>query len=96
MPGDVRTGFTAAREKSAAGEDVYRGVIEKSVATMEKDEINGMTPEYIAGQICKIAEKRKVKPLYAIGVQYKLFAVLSKFLPNGFINAVVGKMYVKK
>jgi len=96
MPGDVRTGFTAARVKSTEGEESYRGVIEKSVARMEKDEINGMSPEYIAGQIYKIAVKPKVKPLYAFGTQYKLFAVLSKFLPSGFVNAVVGSMYVKK
>lgn len=96
MPGDVRTGFTAARVKSTAGEDIYRGVIEKSVATMEKDELGGMTPEYIARQIYKIAVKPRVKPLYALGTQYKLFALLSKVLPNGFICAVVGKMYVKK
>jgi len=96
MPGDVRTGFTAAREKNTAGEDIYRGVIEKSVATMEKDEKNGMTPEYIATRILKIAEKPKVKPLYALGTQYKLFAAVSKLLPGGLINAVVGKMYVKK
>jgi len=96
MPGDVKTGFTAAREKSAAGGELYRGIIEKSVATMEKDEINGMTPQYIAEQIYKIAAKPKVKPLYAVGAQYKLFALLSKLLPNGFINAVVGMMYVKK
>lgn len=96
MPGDVKTGFTSARVKSSEGEEIYRGAIEKSVATMEKDEINGMTPEYIAGQIYKIASKPKVKPLYALGAQYKLFAALSKLLPSGFVNAVVGKMYVKK
>jgi NAD(P)-dependent dehydrogenase (short-subunit alcohol dehydrogenase family) len=95
MPGDVKTGFTAAREKSQEGSEVYRGVIEKSVATMEKDEINGMMPEYIAGQIYKIATKPRVRPLYAVGTQYKLFAFLSKLLPSWFINAVVGKMYVK-
>jgi len=96
MPGDARTGFTAARVKSSEGEEIYRGVIERSVATMEKDELNGMTPEYVAGRIYKIALKRKVKPLYAIGTQYRLFAVLSKLLPCGFVNSVVGKMYVKK
>lgn len=96
MPGDVKTGFTTAREKSTGGGELYRGMIEKSVATMEKDEINGMTPEYIAEQIYKIAVKPGVKPLYAIGAQYKLFALLSKLLPGGFINAVVGMLYVKK
>lgn len=96
MPGDVKTNFTAVREKSLEGEAVYGEIIEKSVARMERDEENGMTPEYIAKQILKISEKRRVKPIYALGAQYKVFAVLSKLLPSSIINAIVGKMYIVK
>ncbi len=96
MPGDVKTNFTAVREKSVEGEGFYGSIIEKSVAKMEKDEENGMTPEYIAEQIVKISEKRRVKPIYALGAQYKVFAVLSKILPNSLINTIVGKMYILK
>ena len=45
QPGDIRTGFTAARQKNPMGDDVYGGRIARSVAGMEKDEQNGMTPE---------------------------------------------------
>ena len=96
MPGDVRTNFTAVRKKSAEGEELYGGVIARSVARMEKDELGGMTPEYIARKLLKIADKPRVKPIYALGAQYKAFAVLSKVLPTGFINYVVGKMYIAK
>jgi len=96
MPGDVKTGFTAARDKCADGENVYCGRIVKSVSTMEKDEINGMSPEYIAGSIVRLAEKKRPKPITALGTQYKLFAVLAKLLPLRLINFVVGKMYIKK
>ena len=44
MPGDICTGFTKARQKSHAGDDVYKGRIARSVAKMEKDEENGMAP----------------------------------------------------
>ena len=44
MPGDIRTGFTAARKKSIVGDDAYGGRISASVAKMEKDEQNGMAP----------------------------------------------------
>ena len=44
MPGDVSTGFTDARSKSTAGEDIYRGA-NKAITTMEKDERGGMRPE---------------------------------------------------
>ena len=45
MPGDVKTAFTQEREKETAGAEVYGEVIGKSIAQMEKDEQNGMSPE---------------------------------------------------
>jgi len=47
MPGDIRTGFTAAREKSVVGDDCYNGRIRRSVGRMEHDEQNGMAPEAV-------------------------------------------------
>ena len=93
MPGDIHTGFTAAREKSAAGDDVYGGRIEKAVSTMEKDEEGGMSPDVAGAYLAKIAGRKRVKPLYAIGAQYKLFAVLAKLLPARLSNWIVGRLY---
>ena len=45
--GDVKTGFTAARKKTHAGREVYGDTIDRSVARMEKDETEGMSPESI-------------------------------------------------
>ena len=93
MPGDIHTGFTAAREKSAVGDDVDGGRIEKAVSAMEKDERNGMSPDAAGAYLAKIAGKKRVKPLYAIGAQYKLFAVLAKLLPARLSNWIVGRLY---
>lgn len=93
MPGDIHTGFTAAREKSLVGDDVYGGRIEKAVSTMERDEQNGMSPDVAGAYLAKIARRRRVKPLYAIGAQYKLFAVLAKLLPVRLTNWIVGRLY---
>lgn len=93
MPGDIHTGFTAAREKSAVGDDVYGGRIEKAVSAMEKDEQGGMSPDAAGAYLAKIAGKKRVKPLYAIGAQYKLFAVLAKLLPARLSNWIVGRLY---
>lgn len=93
MPGDIHTGFTAAREKSVVGDDVYGGRIEKAVSTMERDEQNGMSPDVAGAYLAKIARRRRVKPLYAIGAQYKLFAVLAKLLPVRLTNWIVGRLY---
>ncbi len=93
MPGDVSTGFTAAREKSVDGADVYKDVIEKSVSTMEHDEQNGMNPKRIAKKIYRQANKRNPKPLCTVGIQYKAIALLNKLLPTSLINRLVGKLY---
>ena len=97
MPGDVKTGFTAAREKSGSKERaIYGETVSKSVAVMEKDEQKGMTAEYAAGCVVKAALRKNPKPLYTIGFQYKIFALLFKLLPIRVINAIVGKLYIKR
>lgn len=68
MPGDIASGFTDARRKSAAGDDVYAGRIERSVAVMEHDERTGMTPEY-AGQLRrKIRAEKELTPARCDGL----------------------------
>lgn len=95
MPGDIRTGFTAARQKSQLGDEVYGGRISRSVAGMERDEQNGMRPETAGAYIASVATRRAVKPLCAIGAQYKLFCVLAKLLPVRTLNWLVGLIYAK-
>ena len=92
MPGDVKTGFTAAREKSESS-GAYETVVQKSVATMEHDEQNGMTPRQLAEAVLCLATKKHPKPLSTCGAQYKVFAVLQKALPHRLVNAIVGKIY---
>jgi len=92
MPGDVKTGFTAAREKSS-GSAPYEAVVQKSVATMEHDEQTGMLPAQLAKAVLRLAEKKHPKPLSTCGAQYRLFAVLAKVLPQAAVNAIVGKIY---
>ena len=95
LPGDIRTGFTAAREKSPVGDDIYSGRISRSVAVMEHDEQTGMDPAVAGKQIAQIALKKHVKPEYAIGLKYKFFVVLARLLPCGLKNRVIGMLYAK-
>ncbi len=95
QPGDIKTEFTSARKKSFDGDDVYCGRIARSVSGMEKDEMNGMSPEKAGEYIASISLKKKVKPLYAIGFTYKFLAVLCKIFPCGIRNAIVGMLYAK-
>ena len=95
MPGDIRTGFTAAREKSIAGDDVYGGRIAKSVAVMEHDEETGMDPAVAGRYIAKLALQKRVKPEYAVGAKYKFLAVLAKLLPCRLRNRIIGLLYAQ-
>lgn len=94
-PGDIRTGFTSARKKSFEGDDVYDGRISRSVTGMEKDEMKGMSPDTAGKYIAKIALKKSVKPVYAIGFVYKFLAVLCKEFPSGIRNRIVGMLYAR-
>ena len=93
QPGDIATGFTDARNKSIAGDDVYGGRISKSVSVMEHDERNGMKASVAGAYIAKITLKKHVKPLYAIGFQYKAVCVLIKLLPARLANRIIGMIY---
>ncbi len=92
MPGDVATGFTDARHKSVAGQDVYKHM-QSAVSAMEKDERSGMTPEHMAYDLYRIATRRRVKPLYIGGTLYSFFCFLNRILPTGIVNRIVGRLY---
>ena len=93
QPGDIKTGFTAAREKSIAGDEAYGGRISKSVAKMERDEQNGIDPAKAGAYIAKIALKKPPKPVYTIGFGYKAICVLLKLLPSRLANWAIGLLY---
>ncbi len=92
LPGDIKTGFTDARAKEAAGESEYKA-LRKSVATMEHDERNGMPPSAIAKRMYALSKKAHPKPLSSVGLQYKACCLLGKILPARLSNWIVGKLY---
>ncbi len=96
MPGDIKTGFTAARKKSVEGDAEYGGRISKSVAKMEKDEQSGMAPEVAAKTIAKVAlQAGRVKPYYAIGFSYKFLVLLDSLLPCRAVRWLLYQLYGK-
>ena len=95
MPGDIHTGFTQARRKSESGDMVYAGRISRSVARMEKDELNGMPPEAVARLVSRLSCKRRLKPMYSVGLAYKAVCILAKLLPAGLVNRIVYSLYGK-
>lgn len=95
QPGDIASAFTNARSKSIHGDLEYEGRISRSVAVMEKDERSGMSPAQAGMYITRIALKKHVKPLYAIGFVYKFFCVIMRLLPCRFSNYLLYQIYAK-
>ena len=95
QPGDIQTGFTAARQKIVIGDDIYSGRISRSVAGMEKDETTGMKPEQAGAFVCHVATRKGVRPVNTIGLSYKFFCVLQKLLPAKTLNWLVGVVYAR-
>ena len=95
LPGDTRTGFTAARQKIDDPEGLYGGRIERSVTRMEHDEQHGVPAETVGALIARVALKRRVKPLYIPGFSYNLVNVLMRILPSGAANKLISLLYAK-
>ncbi len=94
LPGDIRSGFTAARRKTAEA-GVYSKRVARSVARMEHDEETGMSADAAGAYVAKVALMRRSAPLKALGTPYKAAAVAAKLLPRRVSNYIVGKMYAK-
>lgn len=95
MPGDIASGFTDARRKSGAGDDVYAGRIARSVAVMEKDERGGMSAAYAGAFVARCALKKHSPPMVAMGFPYKAAAAAAKLLPRRFSNWLIGQIYAR-
>ncbi len=88
LPGDTKTGFTAARICEGESEAAKR-----SVAKMARDEQHGKSPESVAKIIYKAAEKKRPPLRVAVGFVSKLEIFLSRFLSAKCLNSILNKMY---
>lgn len=95
QPGDIKTGFTKAREKTVDGDDVYGGRIGRSVSRMEHDEQTGMDPAVAGKFIANVAMKKKVSPIYTIGASYSFLTFLTRLMPWKTMNKIIGAIYAK-
>jgi len=94
LPGDIKTGFTAHREKPHLDEkDPYFQRYASSLARMEKDEMNGMDAIVIAKKIYRLIQKKRVPIRTTVGLSYKLIRLMYRLLPEKFVFWVVGKLY---
>ena len=93
MPGDTRTGFTAAREKAADPENIYGGRDARAVAVMERDEERGMSAEAVARTVVRAALAKRPRPFYVAGARYRFLVFAALFVPASLVNLVIRKLY---
>ena len=96
LPGDTKTGFTAARKLTKASEDtssVYYETLKKSVGRMEHDEQNGMPAGKIAKAIVRQLSKNRMSPTVTPRIDYKAIGFLVRILPTRLLLWIVGKLY---
>lgn len=92
LPGDVKTGFTAVREKNPVNTELYPNEV-RAVGKMEHDEQHGMSPDRIAKRFLKLSRQKNPKPFCSVGFAYSAVCVLIKLLPARFANFILGKLY---
>lgn len=96
LPGDTRTGFTAARKYTRASQNEqspYYRKMTQSVKKMEHDEQNGMAPEVMARAILRQLRKRRMAVTVTPRIDYKLIGLLSHWLPDRLMLWIVGLLY---
>lgn len=96
LPGDTKTGFTAARKytKAATNEDspYYRNMM-ASVQKMEKDEQNGMSAQVIARAIARQVRRRRMSISVTPRIDYWAIGLLVRLLPRRLVLWIVGLLY---
>ena len=96
LPGDVATGFTAARKINRAGaapDSPYRERMERNLAKIEHDELGGMSPEVIGRAILKQLSRKHMAVRVIPRADYKLIGMLVRLLPAKAVLSVVSRLY---
>ena len=95
-PGDIKTNFTKNRVKIYDTNERYGQSIRLSTDPTAKSEGRRMNPERALKWLCKICEKKKLKPRYIVGTQQLWFNVARKMLPKSAMIALTTKIFYKK
>lgn len=96
LPGDTKTGFTAARKTTLQSDDassVYYETFKKSVGRMEHDEQNGMPAGKIASAIVRQLKRSRMAPTVTPRIDYKAINFLVRILPTRLMLWIVGLLY---
>lgn len=94
-PGDFATRFTAQR-KSVSDPEAHQAYpsYAASLSSIEKDEMTGLKPEYLAGKIARIVRKKNPAYSYIIStLEQRLSVTLKKLLPASWFASILSSYY---
>lgn len=94
-PGDFATNFTAQRKSVAMEQasEIYPSY-ERSLKGIEKDEMTGLKPDFLAGKIARIITRKNPRYSYIIASPLQKLAVLAKtILPRRLFYWILSLYY---
>jgi NAD(P)-dependent dehydrogenase (short-subunit alcohol dehydrogenase family) len=96
-PGDVKTDFTGHRVRAAAltPESPYYERSLRSIDAMKESELSSQGPEVIGRLVCKLVEKRRLKPKYLVEPKYKMLHFLMRFISNATAEKLIESVYCR-
>jgi NAD(P)-dependent dehydrogenase (short-subunit alcohol dehydrogenase family) len=80
-PGNFKTGFTQSRQMvTIPDDDPYRGVREKAIEVMERDEMNGADPKDVATVVARLLDSAKPPRRVSVGKLDERVGIVGKRL----------------
>jgi NAD(P)-dependent dehydrogenase (short-subunit alcohol dehydrogenase family) len=94
-PGDFHTGFTANRRRTLGGDAVaYAERQASALQVMERDEMQGATPEAVGRLVHRVIMMRFPRARYAVGPPTETLALaLKRFVPSRLFEWGLAKYY---
>lgn len=94
-PGDFRSGFTASRITQKFAEDSpYAANVDRALAVVVHDEMNGANPVEIARLVLRLLSKRRLRVRYTVGSFFQTAAVAVRpFLSDTLAEKLLALYY---
>jgi NAD(P)-dependent dehydrogenase (short-subunit alcohol dehydrogenase family) len=95
-PGDLHTGFTAARRRTAECQEnpTYQACFDSALQVIEHDETHGAPPEQVARLVERIIHSRSPRLRYVVGPFFETVSVIArKVLSARLFEWIIVKYY---
>ena len=92
-PCDIKTNFSNNRIKDYQTNERYGNSVKLSTEPTEKTEKRRMSLDKAAKRIYKICEKKKLKPRYIVGNEYKFLNIIRKMFSVKIMDKATTKLF---